>query len=239
MNEDIKTEKIAYYYNTLSLTELHAIYMTISTIFLMIVPTVILACAYRDIYNISYAIVETVSLGLSVPFLLVGYNIRKEKSKWPKLMMANGKKVIGHIVSLEDIEIGKRIGTKGFTYRIEYEDPDSGKAAIFNTPRLLKEKMCVTEKDLPLEVTVYVYKGMAYADEIINPPIHKMNKRRLYYWLPVFIAIVASLIAIPFAYPDAETVLVNMIHMGYSLSALLFIAMFYLLYKSDITNKEL
>ena len=98
--------------------------------------------------------------------------------KEQKMMIAHGKKVIGSIVSLNYMELGNKLNDKNFVYTIEYEEPNKGEKISLVTPPVIKNKYFIRESDLPLDVVVYCYRGKAFAERIINPPLPKIVTRK-------------------------------------------------------------
>ena len=109
---------------------------------------------------------------------------RKRDYADAKYIMDHGKKVIGTIKSLKVIKMDQQ-----FTYDIEYEWGEKNELRTVTTPTVVSDKMYITEKDLPLDVIVYVWGKQAYAYAVINPPLTKMKARwaRKYIWEICFI----------------------------------------------------
>jgi hypothetical protein len=109
---------------------------------------------------------------------------RKRESEGPRTIMENGKEVIG---TIKNLSVTNLKDSQCFNYDIEYEDPvkDSMTIKSIVTPAVVKDTMCITEKDLPLRAVFYVYNKQVHLYALINPPVAKMSQRKAlkYLWI--------------------------------------------------------
>ena len=138
-------------------------------------------------------VILIVFIGLLV-FFFVQYFKRKQVGELPRNIKANGKKIIGEIVSMNKTELDGN--DKNFSYDIEYENPKGGNIAkTIITPSALFTKMYIRKKDLPLKVVVYCYNGMTHVDAVINPPIAKMVFRKFLPYICGIMTVVLFMMA--------------------------------------------
>lgn len=92
--------------------------------------------------------------------------------------MQNGKKVTGTLAEIQSYRVGT--GDDAHTeYRlvVNFPNPENGETKCFVTPSF-RQDLGVRNVDLPLNVTVYCYQDFVYVDEILNPPLDKIEQRR-------------------------------------------------------------
>ena len=179
-----KMVDIRYDYTHLSEGEWVGICMTL-ILFGVLLPCLIILAVINTNSGIliPFIIAIVVFACLPIRILISNYRCRKLKRKEAETIVANGTLVIGDIVSFNTTEIGNSSSAqKNFSYNIEYEDPLHGKTIKITTPSVIRDEMYLRGEDLPLKVTIYCYKGMAFAKSIINPPVRKMKTRKHMKW---------------------------------------------------------
>ena len=142
----------------------------------------------RDRYFFIIVLIGAIAvLAYALPTALKSFLGRQKSKKNRKEAVKHGKKVIGEIVSFEEIKINNH-NDKNFSYTVEYEDPLEGKTTTIITPYTIRNSMYVREEDLPIKVTIYIHKNVAIVDNLINPPMAKMFYRK---YLNTFIGMLA------------------------------------------------
>ena len=185
-----KAVKIKYYYDFVSPSEIFG--FTVGTITLLGAMAIIIASAFSP-WSAS-GITGCISLVIT-SVMMIGWAFSEQT--WRRKMAAKnreitekGVKVIGEIKNLKVIKVGEE-----FTYDVEYGQIDNTQITHIVTPRVISENMRITEKDLPLKVEVYIYKGEAFVDAIIDPPekiiYHRMTRRVIYKYWPIPFAIIS------------------------------------------------
>lgn len=142
----------------------------------------------RDRYFFIIVLIGAIAvLAYALPTALKSFLGRQKSKKNRKEAVKHGKKVIGEIVSFEEIKINNH-NDKNFSYTVEYEDPLEGKTTTIITPYTIRNSMYVREEDLPIKVTIYIHKNVTIVDNLINPPMAKMFYRK---YLNTFIGMLA------------------------------------------------
>ena len=90
-------------------------------------------------------------------------------------IIIHGEKIIG---TIKNLKVTNLRDMQSFDYDIDYDDSKWDKITAIITPAVIKDTMCITEKDLPIRAAIYVlgHKALVYA--LIDPPVAKMKKRK-------------------------------------------------------------
>ena len=106
--------------------------------------------------------------------------------------------VTGKIIGIDCAARGRpgAINQLNYYLIIEYKKPGETKSRKYTTPRL-RDNPHLEERDLPLDVRLYVRGNKVYADEIINPPIQKIVARERHGLVVFWSFIIGLVITLP------------------------------------------
>jgi hypothetical protein len=200
-SEEQNIVKIQYNYSRLSGTERFMYFL--EGFFALMIFVVIYAIIQGvkisikiDVFPAIFAI-GLILFTISIP-LIAAIPIGRERHKKlreSKEIMANGVKIIGQIVSLQRTVIEDEESSFTYSYNVEYKSPDSNKHISITTPEIVANRMMLQEKDLPINVYVYVWKGNAFVESLINPPFKVMRARKIAEYAPfVLLPIILALV---------------------------------------------
>lgn len=197
--------KIKYDYDMIPREEIGGFMIAAFSVFFIIV-TIKEKLSIGSPYSRYYDVIAAyyIPIAVTIAFIALIWSLstslrslidRWKSKKYRKTVVANGKKVIGEIVSFKEIKINSR-DKKNFSYTIEYEDPLEGKATTEITPPTVNRLMFLKEEDLPIKVVIYVYKHTSFVYALINPPVVKMFARKNSEGISAIILFIGMLCAV-------------------------------------------
>ena len=141
--------------------------------------------------------------------------IRKRDYADAKFLIDHGEKVIGSIVSMKTIKLDEE-----FTYDIEYEWKGDEMPIRMTTPTVLKSRMNIKEKDLPLKVILYAMNNRAHAYAVIDPPIAKMKIRWTFRYLHIILVVLLLIAFVVCSFMGLKIVAITLFFLGLIFAAI-------------------
>jgi hypothetical protein len=142
-------------------------------------------------------------------------SIRKRDYADAKFIIDHGEKVIGSIVSMNTIKLDEE-----FTYEIEYEWKGDEMPIRITTPTVLKSRMNIKEKDLPLKVVLYAMNNRAHAYAVIDPPIAKMKIRWMFRYLHIILVVLLLIAFVVCSFMGLHTAAITLFYLSLLFAAL-------------------
>jgi hypothetical protein len=107
-----------------------------------------------------------------------------------------------------------------FTYEIEYEWKGDEMPIRITTPTVLKSRMNIKEKDLPLKVVLYAMNNRAHAYAVIDPPIAKMKIRWMFRYLHIILVVLLLIAFVVCSFMGLHTAAITLFYLSLLFAAL-------------------